>query len=332
METIQTDRTRNGAACIASIIAASLLILGGLALLVYYLTAADGMFSIPVWQFSLYALSPVVPVVAGGMWINTMYRRGKTGARQWVGGGLALGLMLILVGVFMLGFATDSINMAWRPVFISWQMLVIVIGVFEMCKRRGHIAGGLVAIMAGYFFLIPRIARIFPGLIELPDNFISIYWPALFIAGGAAIIIGMITRPKWLKTGSPNRCFGESGRKSDYTSEDKSGMVKYDLIFGGTDQVFLDPEFNGGEINVIFGGVKLDLRNTKLPSHDVFLKISTIFGGVEILAPNDWDIELKSGALFGGFVDNRRKVVSHDENRGRLIMNTSCVFGGGEIK
>lgn len=338
MEIVQTDRTKTGAACIASIAAASLLVVGGLALLIYLLTASDGAFAIPVWQFTLYALAPIVPIVAGGMWLNAMYRRGKTRTQNWIGGGLAFGLLLILAGLFMLGFATGAINMEWRPVFISWQMLIIVVGIAEMCKRRGDMGFGLVAIMAGFFFLLPRIARIFPGLIDLPENFTSIYWPVLLIAGGLAIVIGMIVRPRWLRSDWRKEIRDEfrsefRSARSEYTSGDSSGQVKYDLIFGGTDQVFLDPEFNGGEINVIFAGAKLDLRNTKLPEgKTVYLEVSAVFGGVEILAPNDWDIDLKRSAVFGSFNDNRRKIASNDENRGRLVMNVSCVFGGGEIK
>ena len=113
MEIIQKDSTKGGASCVASLIAASLLILGGLALLVYYLAASEGIYAMPVWQFTLYALSPLAPIVAGGMWFGAMYRRGKGSRNQWIGGGLAFGLLLMLVGLFMLGFATDAINMAW---------------------------------------------------------------------------------------------------------------------------------------------------------------------------------------------------------------------------
>ncbi len=341
IQTDQTDRPKSGASCIASLIAASLLILGGLALLVYYLSAADGMFAMSVWQFSLYTLSLLVPIIAGGMWFNAMYRRGKNRQVQWVGGGLAFGLLLILVGIFMLGFATDAINIAWRPVFISWQMLLIVVGVFESSKGRGHIGGGLVAIMAGYFFILPRIANRVPGLIDMPEDFTSVYWPALLIAGGAAIVISIVFRPKWMNKGIRATIEGEfrkefdKGRRNkrrDYTTDDNSGKVNYDLIFGGTDQVFLDEVFNGGEINIIFGGAKLDLRNTKLPEGVTYFDISTIFGGIEILAPADWNIELKRSAIFGSFNDNRRKAATGSESGSRLIIDVSCVFGGGEIR
>jgi hypothetical protein len=116
------------------------------------------------------------------------------------------------------------------------------------------------------------------------------------------------------------------------SSSERTGKVEYNFVFAGTEQVFLEPEFKGGEINVVFGGMSLDLRNTHLPEgKTTYLEINAVFGGVKILAPSTWDIELKGDAILGGFKDKRRKIVSNDSNAGHLIIKADCICSGGEI-
>jgi hypothetical protein len=79
--------------------------------------------------------------------------------------------------------------------------------------------------------------------------------------------------------------------------------------------------------------VKLDLRRTELPEGETILKIDSVFGGVEIYAPDGWDIEVRTESIFGGFVDRRLPGAkrSYDDGR-RLVIRASNIFGGGEIK
>jgi hypothetical protein len=104
-------------------------------------------------------------------------------------------------------------------------------------------------------------------------------------------------------------------------------------IFNGVEQVCRDSKFSGGKISTLFGGVRLDLKGAVLPEGETRLTIESVFGGVDIYAPDDWTIEIRNESVFGGFVDRRPRVVGSRPDDGRkLVIRASNVFGGGEIK
>ena len=112
-----------------------------------------------------------------------------------------------------------------------------------------------------------------------------------------------------------------------------SGVIDIEVIFGGSEQVYLDPEFRGGKISSVFGGVKLDLRRTGLPEGVTYLKVESVFGGIEIDAPEEWVIEIQNSSVFGGFTDKRLPAINPGYIDGRkLVIKADNVFGGGEIK
>jgi len=74
----------------------------------------------------------------------------------------------------------------------------------------------------------------------------------------------------------------------------------------------------------------IDLRRTSLPPGDTYLEVNAIFGGVSLYIPGDWNVVTQIDAVFGGFED-RRKVTEPVDNTRRLIIDGTCIFGGGEI-
>ena len=93
----------------------------------------------------------------------------------------------------------------------------------------------------------------------------------------------------------------------------------------------LDPEFKGGDMNAVFGGISLDLRRTNLPVGETRLEVNAVFGGITIFVPSDWYVETHLDSVFGGFKDNRVPKEPLDTTK-KLIIVGSCVFGGGELR
>ncbi len=110
------------------------------------------------------------------------------------------------------------------------------------------------------------------------------------------------------------------------------GYVYHNYIFGGGKEKLEAIEFKGGDINCIFGGLALDLRDTKLAEGINILTINTVMGGVVIYMPIDWNIILKKNNIFGSFEDHRPKSTFKPDNNRILIIESSAVFGGGEIR
>ncbi len=245
--------------------------------------------------------------------------------------GMGLGLILVLIGALMLLFNFGALPHELKRVVFSWQMLLIAIGIYNLIKRQ--LTSAIILILIGTFFIVPRIVRQFPNSFPgLDENFTAIYWPLLLIVAGVLLIASRFFSPlRW------NKEFHRGS--SDYTYKYK-GKIEYNYhgggfeknsIFGSGQHIVLDPEFKGGEVNAIFGGVTLDLRKTNLPEGISFLEINAIFGGVTLYVPSNWLVEMNMDSVFGGFEDKRMLSDEIDTTR-KLVVKGSCIFGGGELR
>ncbi|HEY6914872.1 MAG TPA: DUF5668 domain-containing protein [Paludibacter sp.] len=250
--------------------------------------------------------------------------------------GLGFGLILMLIGIVFLGFNFGLIPEQLRHVIISWPMLLIVIGVGNYFKR--HVFSGTILVLIGSFFIFPRFIEAYPTSFPgFNGDFTHVYWPLLLIAAGILIITGRIFGPKWginEWNHSHDQRYHHHRRhhQRDYSqwNSNTDGFSK-NSVFGSGEHIVLDPEFKGGELNAVFGGITLDLRRTNLPEGDTRLDVNAVFGGITIFVPSDWYIETHLDAVFGGFQDNRMPKEPLDKTR-KLIITGSCVFGGGELR
>jgi len=244
--------------------------------------------------------------------------------------GMGVGLVLMVIGVIFLaanfGFVSDKL----RNILISWQMLLIVIGVVNLFRLRLIPAVWLIFI--GGFFMIPKVVEGING------NFIHVYWPLLLIAAGIMILMQRFVGPRWANDWWKNDYHHHHHRyrsnrydHSKWAGNMNNPGFSKNSIFGSGDHIVLDPEFKGGELNAVFGGITLDLRRTNLPVGETILDINAVFGGITIYVPVDWFVETHLDAVFGGFQDNRLPKEPLDTTR-KLTITGSCVFGGGELR
>lgn len=241
--------------------------------------------------------------------------------------GTMFAFFLIAIGALMVCFNTELLNPLWKKFFLSWQMLVFVIGAISIC--RSHFIWGSLLTASGIFFLIRKATVIYPNIVHY-QNFTSTYWPVMFIVVGVIIVLYFFTRPK--------KNYGNHSKgqwTNDYIpneNENNDGKINYRFVLSGTEQVILDPVFKGGTIETVLGGMELDLRHTSLPEGKTILYVNTILGGIEITAPADWEIELVSKSFAGGVVDERiSKSVEKDSSR-ILVIVAKCTLGGITIK
>jgi predicted membrane protein len=111
---------------------------------------------------------------------------------------------------------------------------------------------------------------------------------------------------------------------------DSKGSFTKNSIFGGGEHIVLEPDFNGGEINAIFGDLTLDLRHTNLSEGISRLEVNAVFGGISIFVPNEWYVEMNTDAVFGGVEDKRMKKQPLNTER-KLLITGACVFGGIDL-
>jgi len=118
-----------------------------------------------------------------------------------------------------------------------------------------------------------------------------------------------------------------SGRGGTASSETS---VSINNILSGSERRINSQEFKGGDVSNILGGTKLDLLEAKLAPGDWLLTVSTVLGGVEIMVPRDWQIEVHPTNLLGGVDDHTRQ--NPAAGGGKLIIKASALLGGIEIK
>ncbi|MDR2911733.1 MAG: cell wall-active antibiotics response protein [Alistipes sp.] len=315
------------------------------------------------WEFAL-AVGALLPIAAGGWCLSVMVLRRRDPSCRYggdihdgSGGAIPFAIMVIVAGALLLGFNSGALPGEWRRVFFSWQMLLLVGAMVE--GARGRLMGAAVMLAVGGFFIVRRLARIYPDIEASGAG--EAFWPVLLVVGGVLILGSVLfgrRRGGWYENCSHGRKgrggvfiggdfsdggFSGAGRRGEGDGDDggiggggsrASGVIDIGVVFGGTEQVYLDPEFRGGRIGVIFGGVKLDLRRTALPEGETWLVIESAFGGVEIDAPEGWVIEIRNESVFGGFSDKRLPAaIGEGYSDGRkLVIRASNVFGGGEVK
>jgi predicted membrane protein len=223
----------------------------------------------------------------------------------------AFGIIVMLAGLLLLGYNTGVISYEWKRILFSWQMLLIAIGVVNLMNRESWVPG-VILISIGTFFIAPK-------LFFLPTNFIHLFWPVLLITVGVLILIKRFPRTSGLH------------RHGDNSGVDE-GYIRQDNIFSGSKQRITTDAFKGGQVNCVFGGAEIDLTQAKLADGVYNLEVNVVFGGVTVIVPSDWKIELKMTSILGGFSDKRAYVKENPDPSKVLVIRGSAIFGGGEIK
>ena len=220
-----------------------------------------------------------------------------------------IGVVLVLVGAFLILRNTGIFPGFIDHIIFSWPMLLVTIGLVITLGSSERKTSGIIVMAVGAFFLIPHIFR------ETFD--FNLFWPAVFIIIGIIFIFSK--RKGW-------RGVSTSGQVGD----DYIDIIN---IFSGGERQIVSENFTGGKITSIFGGSEIDLTQAKLAPGVSELEIACVFGGTTIIVPNDWNVKIEVVPVLGGFGDERKLNLGRSVDTSRqLIIKGAVVFGGGEIK
>ncbi len=124
---------------------------------------------------------------------------------------------------------------------------------------------------------------------------------------------------------------GIGSRKTDKILEDikkngnspKSGCA----VFSGVDMNLDGEVFEGAELTAVFGGVQCDLRGAVIEK-DCAIKVSAIFGGIDILVSDNVNVKVDAAGIFGG-VSNK---TATKKDVPTVFVTGLCMFGGVDVK
>lgn len=220
-----------------------------------------------------------------------------------------IGVILVLVGLFLVmrntGIFPDFID----HVIFSWPMLLVTIGLVITIGSAGSKTSGVIVMAVGAFFLIPHIFR------ETFD--VNMFWPSIFIIIGIVFIFSKRRGWNSVSTSAP---VGD-----DY--------IDYVHVFSGGERQIVSDNFRGGKITAVFGGSEIDLTKAKLATGVSEIELACVFGGTTIIVPDDWNVKIEVVPVLGGFGDSRKLNPGRTVDPSRqLIIKGAVVFGGGEVK
>ena len=223
----------------------------------------------------------------------------KNNQNSWVG------ITLIIIGFF---FILDTFNIMEFGGIISdwWPAIFIIIG---LIKFQGQDRGaGLIFILIGALLLLT-----IHDIVEW--NSIWRLWPLILIFIGLSMIFKG-RRNKWKLT-------NEKTTGDDY--------IHSNAVFGGSEHAITSQNFRGGETMALFGGVELDLRQAQISDDGCKIHATALFGGVEIIVPDDWNVIITGTPIFGG-IDSISRRRSDAKSGKDIYIHCTVAFGGVEIK
>lgn len=218
------------------------------------------------------------------------------------------GIVLVVIGVILTLNALDITNI---NIFFDgwWTLLIIIPSAIELIARENKFWSAVWLIIGILLLLACRDILDFDLIWKLTI-------PVLLILVGINLIF-------------KDKIDRKMEKKRKELKEKGQQMEEYCATFGEIKEDFNNQEFNGANVTAVFGSVDLDLRKAVI-SEDKFVKTSAIFGGIEILTPENVNIKVKSVPIFGATSNKTGR--KFDEKLPTIYVDSFCMFGGVDIK
>jgi hypothetical protein len=217
--------------------------------------------------------------------------------RNWFGAGL------VIVGA---GLLADQLYPAlefgqWLAKL--WPLAIVLLGLIVLLTRTSTWIGGIIILVLGG--LLQLIALGIMG-----ENVWALLFPALLILAGVLVIF---------RLGRPAGSVAKSGDTLDHF-----------IIFSGLEIRPRIVNFRGGSVTASFGGANIDLRDSKMAPEGARLELTAAFGGIDLILPQDWRLDIDGIPLFGGW--SNKTVAPTSMDGPVLTIRCLALFGGIELK
>lgn len=249
------------------------------------------------------------------------------------------GIILVAAGVI---FALNSLEITNVDIFFKgwWTLFIIIPCTVSLVTDRylENVAGNLCGIAIGVFLLL--CAR---GILEY-----SMIWklllPAFIVIAGLKMLFGGIFSRKYIESDDDFDDDNDDEDDNDDDDEENNGeddgegelvntpkrtrhIHRTSAVFSVRNVNFDGSVFDAAAINVIFGGVQLDLRKAIIEG-DCKIHSNCIFGGVTILVPENVNVKINDSSIFGGSVNKTR----HHKGAPTIYIHNNTIFGGITVK
>ena len=250
-------------------------------------------------------------------------------------GRMIAGAILIGLGVI---YALDSFGVLYAGhVFRYWPLIFVGIGIAKVSQARlpAQRTGGIVLIAIGAMLLLWTL-----HVYWFRARYI---WPILLLlVGGSLIWQALAHRRSPLAAGaesSPGERVLEGARAGLAASRewregptDAGSVLNEFAIMGGGDRIVRAQDFRGGEITAIMGGFGIDLRGAAIAGDSATIHIFTLWGGVDLKVPEDWNVVMSGTPILGVFTNSAKTFRPGDAAAKTLVVKGVAIMGGIEVK
>jgi predicted membrane protein len=167
-----------------------------------------------------------------------------------------------------------------------------------------------------------------PELLDYRIRFSTIFWPSLLIGIGL-IILTRRGEGGAEKSNRRSRQHVFNANNNPNTNPDE--YIDELAIFGGGHTRVTSDNFKGGKITAIFGGGDIEMKSAKLSPEGAVIDTFVLFGGSNLIVPDDWKVKSEVVSILGGFSD-KRLIVPNPDTEKTLLVKGVVIFGGLELK
>jgi predicted membrane protein len=250
-------------------------------------------------------------------------------------GRIVWGGILILLGVV---YALDAFGVLTAgDILRYWPLILIGIGVTKISQARisSQRTAGFILVAIGGVFLLRTFHFVWFRGRDM--------WPVVFLLVGGFLVWQALTRRRAPAGGdgeqSPGERVLENAREGLAASRDgrdgrmELGSVLNEFAFmGGGDRVVRAQDFRGGDITAIMGGFGIDLRGAAIAGDSATVNIFTLWGGVDLKVPEDWNVAVSGVPLLGVFTNSAHALRQGDATAKTLVVKGVAIMGGVEVK
>lgn len=221
---------------------------------------------------------------------------------RWLSSQVILGALIVLIGVLQLGQTTDLYTLEYLFDYIP--SLFVLLGLYVIVRSgfRNRFGPLLIIAVAGAWQLVE--------LEYVAAEEVWQFWPLFVVFFGLSVI------------------FSQWRRRPTEAREDHVSAL---AVFGGSEKRSASKTFSGANLTALFGGAEPDLRDAEVADPPAHVSVIALFGGVSVIVPREWNVELDVLPILGGVADERsRGEREHDDLN--LVVSGFAAFGGVSIE
>ena len=234
---------------------------------------------------------------------------------------LWFGMVAVLGGTLLtldnLGFIDARLFFRWWPALFIWAGVSVA--------RKGRPWAGSILGLFGFFLLLDNLNYI--------DLDFSDLWPVVLILLGVKVIWRNREEREERSTAAilDESVSGSSDDPEPTAStQSEEPTINAVGVLGGVDRKCSSQAFEGGQLTAVMGGCEIDFREASILNSPAVIDVFALWGGVELIVPEDWTVTMKTQPIMGGISD--RTTAPRGGSDKNLILTGTVVMGGLEVK